>query len=181
MTDRTKIWIANTMKELMKQKPIDKIRVTDICRAAGIQRPTFYYHFKDKHDLIAWIFFQNAPQSDLLDPKAAAKAMQEMKKELSVFYQRAYADVSQNALWKYMLEYFTESYSRIAMEKLRTDTLTADIAFKIRMYCYGSLGMTMEWALNDNITPAETAVQMMFDTMPQTLREIFFSPSGADQ
>ena len=104
-----------------------------------------------------------------------------MKKELAVFYQRAYADVSQNALWKYMLEYFTESYSRLAMEKLRTDTLTADIAFKIRMYYYGSLGMTMEWALNDDITPAETAVQMMFDAMPQTLREIYFSPSGADQ
>ena len=75
MADRTKIWIANTMKELMKQKPIDRIRVTDICRAAQIQRPTFYYHFKDKHELIAWIFFQNAPQSDLLDPAAAAGAM----------------------------------------------------------------------------------------------------------
>jgi AcrR family transcriptional regulator len=119
MADRTKKWIAEAMNELMKQKPIHKIRVTDICKAADIQRPTFYYHFKDKYDLIAWIFFQNAPQSDLLDPKAAARAMQEMKKELSVFYQRAYADVSQNALWKYMLEYFTDRYTRIAKEKRR--------------------------------------------------------------
>lgn len=174
MADRTKIWIANTMKELMKQKPIDKIRVTDICRAAEIRRPTFYYHFKDKHDLIAWIFFQNAPQEDLLNPEAAAAAMREMKKGLSVFYQRAYADVSQNALWKYMLEYFTESYCRIAMEKLHTDVLETDLVFKIRMYCYGSLGMTMEWALSDNITPAETAVQMMFDGMPAALHKIFF-------
>ena len=180
MSERTKIWIANTMKELMKQKPIDRIRVTDICRAADIQRPTFYYHFKDKHDLIAWIFFQNAPQSDLLEIEAAAQAMREMKKELSVFYQRAYADVSQNALWKYMLEYFTESYSRIAMERLHTDVLDMDIAFKIRMYCYGSLGMTMEWALNDNITPAETVVRMMFDAMPQALHEIFFPEPDAD-
>lgn len=175
MADRTKIWIADAMKELMKQKPIDKIRVTDICRAADIQRPTFYYHFKDKHEVIAWIFFQKAPQSDLLDVRAAARAMQEMKKELSVFYQRAYADVSQNALWKYMLEYFTESYSRLAMEKLHCDVLDTETAFKIRMYCYGSIGMTMEWALNDNITPAETAVQMMFDAMPQALKNIFFA------
>lgn len=174
MAERTKIWIANAMKELMKQKPVDKIRVTDICKAAEIQRPTFYYHFKDKHDVIAWIFFQNAPQADLLDRKAAAEAMREMKKELSVFYQRAYADVSQNALWKYMLEYFTESYSRLAMEKLHTDSLSADVVFAIRMYCYGSLGMTMEWALNDNITPAETEVDFMFRSMPYIMRQIFF-------
>ncbi len=175
MADRTKKWIAEAMNELMKQKPIHKIRVTDICKAADIQRPTFYYHFKDKYDLIAWIFFQNAPQEDLLDPEAAAEAMREMKKGLSVFYQRAYADVSQNALWKYMLEYFTESYSRIAREKLHTDVLDTELAFKIRMYCYGSLGMTMEWALYDNITPAETVVQMMFDAMPQAMHELFFS------
>ncbi|MCR4951368.1 MAG: TetR family transcriptional regulator [Solobacterium sp.] len=174
MADRTKIWIANTMKELMKQKPVDKIRVTDICRAAEIQRPTFYYHFKDKHDVIAWIFFQNAPQEDLLDREAAVRAMREMKKELSVFYQRAYADVSQNALWKYMLEYFCESYSRLAMERLHTDSLDAGIAFAIRMYCYGTVGMAMEWALSDNITPAETVVDFMFRSMPFPVHQIFF-------
>ncbi|HOC34893.1 MAG TPA: TetR family transcriptional regulator, partial [Ruminococcus flavefaciens] len=37
----------------MKTKPLDKIRVTEICRVAEIERPTFYYHFKDKYDLVA--------------------------------------------------------------------------------------------------------------------------------
>ena len=53
MAERTKIWIADKMKELMKTKPFDKIRVTEICRSAEIERPTFYYHFKDKYDLLA--------------------------------------------------------------------------------------------------------------------------------
>ena len=30
MAERTKIWIADKMKELMKNKPLDKIRVTEI-------------------------------------------------------------------------------------------------------------------------------------------------------
>lgn len=34
MAERTKIWIANTMKKLMAKKPIEKIRVTEICREA---------------------------------------------------------------------------------------------------------------------------------------------------
>ena len=46
MTDLTKRWIAEKMREIMKHKPIDKIRVTEICKAADIERPTFYYHVK---------------------------------------------------------------------------------------------------------------------------------------
>ena len=51
----SEIWIADQMRELMKRKPLSKIRITEICRVAEIERSTFYYHFKDKYDLIAWI------------------------------------------------------------------------------------------------------------------------------
>ena len=46
--------------------------------------------------------------------------------------------------------------------------------FSICLYCYGTVGMTREWLLHDNITPAETIVEMMFHSMPASLREIFF-------
>ena len=38
----------------------------------------------------------------------------------------------------------------------------------------GSVGMTQEWVLNDNITSAETDVQMMFHSMPENMRSILF-------
>ena len=37
--------------------------------------------------------------------------------------------------------------------------------------------MTREWLLHDNITPAETAVEMMFRSMPENMRKIFFAES----
>ena len=40
------------------------------------------------------------------------------------------------------------------------------MAFSIRLYCYGGIGMSKEWILHDNITSAETIVQMMFRSMP---------------
>lgn len=46
--------------------------------------------------------------------------------------------------------------------------------YSIRLYCYGAVGMTREWLLEDNITPAETVVEMMFQSMPEALRNIFF-------
>ena len=38
----------------------------------------------------------------------------------------------------------------------------------------GAVGMTREWVLTDNITSAETVVQMMFNSMPENLRKILF-------
>ena len=31
--------------------------------------------------------------------------------------------------------------------------------------------MTQEWVINENITSAETVVQMMFNSMPENLRK----------
>ncbi|MCR5202057.1 MAG: TetR/AcrR family transcriptional regulator C-terminal domain-containing protein [Lachnospiraceae bacterium] len=173
MTDRTKIWIANTMRDIMAKKPIDKIRVTEICKEAQIERPTFYYHFKDKYDLVAWIFFSSAYNTNIIDIKSAAEALNSMKNDF-IFYKRAYEDNSQNPLWKYMVEYFVKRYADIARERLETEVLDTQLVYSIRLYCYGAVGMTREWLLNDNITPAETAVTMMFNSMPEAMRQIYF-------
>jgi len=52
----TKTAMAEAMKTLMNEKPFSKISVGDICEWCGMNRKTFYYHFKDKYDLVNWIF-----------------------------------------------------------------------------------------------------------------------------
>ena len=53
----TKNALAASMKKLMRQKPFAKISVSDICIDCGINRKSFYYHFRDKYDLVNWIFY----------------------------------------------------------------------------------------------------------------------------
>jgi len=173
MSDRTKIWIADIMKRLMKSKSIDKIRITQICSEAEVERSTFYYHFKDKYDLVAWIFFHDAFVTDVISVESAAQSMNRMRNDF-IFYKRAYEDNSQNPLWQYMLEYFDHRYCQEAMRLLHVDSLDTQTKYSIRLYCYGAVGMTREWLLTDNITPAETVVEMMFQSMPERLRNIFF-------
>ena len=173
MAEITKMWIADKMREIMKHKSIDKIRVTEICQAADIERPTFYYHFKDKYDLVAWMFCTDAYGTDITSVASAAAGLNKMKQEI-LFYKRAYEDSSQNALWRYMLEYFVRRYTELAKEKLGTNILDTQLAYSIRFYCMGSVGMTQEWVLKDNITSAETVVQMMFHSMPENMRTILF-------
>lgn len=55
--DITKRAIADALKRLMTQKGLAKISVGDIVAACGINRNSFYYHFKDKYDLVNWIFY----------------------------------------------------------------------------------------------------------------------------
>ncbi len=173
MAERTKIWIADRMKELMKTKSLDKIRVSEICESAEIERSTFYYHFKDKYDLVAWIFFESADRTDVLDLQDAAASMKQMKNDI-LFYKRAYEDNSQNALWQYILEYFVQKCTKLALAKSGAETLSTQLKFSIRLYCYGAVAMTKEWVLEDNVTSAETVVKMMFDSMPESLRQIYF-------
>ena len=47
--------MAAAMKALMKEKKLSKISISDICGACGMNRNSFYYHFKDKYDLIRCI------------------------------------------------------------------------------------------------------------------------------
>ena len=73
-----------------------------------------------------------------------------------------------------MIEYFVSRYTDLAKEKLGVDTLDTQLAYSIRFYCTGAVGMTREWVLKDNITSAETAVKMMFASMPENMRRVLF-------
>lgn len=52
----TKKALAAELKRLMEEKPFEKINVGDICEGCQMNRKSFYYHFKDKYDLVNWIF-----------------------------------------------------------------------------------------------------------------------------
>ncbi|MBR1571168.1 MAG: TetR/AcrR family transcriptional regulator C-terminal domain-containing protein [Lachnospiraceae bacterium] len=44
--------IKNSLKTLMESKPLNKIKIIDICKEAHISRTTFYNHYVDLYDLI---------------------------------------------------------------------------------------------------------------------------------
>lgn len=53
----TKQALANSLKELMDKRSFSKISVKDIVEKCGMNRKSFYYHFKDKYDLVNWIYY----------------------------------------------------------------------------------------------------------------------------
>ena len=54
MSQMTKRALVASLKDLLAEKPLDKITVTDLTEHCGVNRMTFYYHFKDIYDLVEW-------------------------------------------------------------------------------------------------------------------------------
>ena len=52
----TKRALAAAIKDLMKEKPLVKISIADILERCQMNRQSFYYLFRDKYDLVNWIF-----------------------------------------------------------------------------------------------------------------------------
>ncbi len=52
--------ICAALKNLMGQKPLNRITVAEIMQACGMARQHFYYHFDDIYDAVRWMFDQEA-------------------------------------------------------------------------------------------------------------------------
>ena len=63
MSQTTKRALEASLKKLLLQKPLNKITINDITEDCGINRMTFYYHFKDIYDLVDWILVEDAQQA----------------------------------------------------------------------------------------------------------------------
>ena len=56
MSGFTKEIIARTFTELLEEKPMSKVTVKDLVERCGVNRNTFYYHFRDIPDVVEFIF-----------------------------------------------------------------------------------------------------------------------------
>lgn len=57
-SEYTKQILTDSLKKLMRQKPLDKISIREITENAGMNRQTFYYHFSDIYNQLQWMFEQ---------------------------------------------------------------------------------------------------------------------------
>lgn len=63
MKQDTKRELAESLKRLLRKAPIEKITIQEIVDMAGVIRPTFYHHFRDKYEVLEYII-----REDLLNP-----------------------------------------------------------------------------------------------------------------
>lgn len=85
---RTREAFVTTIVELVNSRPLDKIRVSDICAPSGLAVGAFYFHFKSKDDALDQV--ATAVVADVFDGALAVPhsphLLSEVSGMLSEFY-----------------------------------------------------------------------------------------------
>ncbi len=172
----TKRMFADALEEEMKRTPLSRVRVSDLCIRCGVERRVFYYHFKDKYDLVAWAFDQDYRAAEKAGAVYTEALFDETHRRFWAkrdFYRRAFEDDSQNSIQRYLLEYCIKTNEMLLKRHLGVSTLSPDRSFAARHFSHGNVGCLVEWLKGDiNATPEQLSTYM-FACMPPVIREAY--------
>lgn len=151
MSQTTKKALAFSLKKLLKNKPLEKITVTDITEDCEVNRQTFYYHFKDIYDLVEWIYTSEATKA--LDGNKTASTWQqgflqiyEYAQENKAFVKSTYHSVNREHLENYL---YNETYNLLigVLEEFAVgmSVREEDKAFIANFYKYAFVGQMLDW------------------------------------
>ncbi len=116
----TKRALGAALKELIQEKPLDKISVGDICGKCEMNRKSFYYHFRDKYDLVNWIydveFIAVMGKKEYPDAWDLLLDICVYFYENRSFYKKALKTNGQNSFPEYFREYFEPVFGRYLEE-----------------------------------------------------------------
>ena len=149
----TKEAYAKALKELLRTQPLSKISIRNITDYCNVSRNSFYYHFKDKYELINWIF-----HSDMLknvnsfdDPYRFIESFSNVCQVLHknrAFYLACFKYVGQNSLFEYIQEFYFELW------KLNLDSVYSKYGIKLseselnlmaKLKSHALIGLLSEW------------------------------------
>ncbi|MGV8980068.1 dihydroxyacetone kinase transcriptional activator DhaS [Clostridium sp.] len=165
----TKKALALSIKKLMETIPLAKLSIHEIVDNCGINRQTFYYHFKDKFDLVNWIYYTEAIEN-IDDSIKYGHWTDEMYKTLvyfmenKSFYINALNTPGQNAFDGFLFE---KTYDLImgVINDISTGIKVSDTDknFIADFYTYAFVGITVQWIKNNMKEPPEKVVGNLND------------------
>lgn len=171
-SDRTKLLLAESIKELMKTTPLDKITVKEIVHCCGTTRQTFYRNFKDKYDLVNWYFDRIVKKTiqqmgvSLTLREGLVKKFEYVKEDKH-FFTSALSSSDYNNLMDYDFQCIYNFYKSIAEKKGK---ITPKIDFLLQFYCHGSMDMMVEWIRHGMLQTPEEMADRLEAAMPEKLR-----------
>ena len=167
MSQFTKRALEDSLKHLLLQKPLNKITINDIAEDCGINRMTFYYHFKDIYDLVEWSCLEDAQRA--LDGKKSYETWQQgfvqifhAVRENKVFVMNVYRCVNREQVEKYLVPLTDQPIMGVITERAVGMTVReADQQFIAQVYSYAFVGIMLDWIRDDMRADPEELVNRL--------------------
>ena len=155
MSEITKRALEQSLKNLLLQKPLSKITISDITDDCGINRMTFYYHFKDIYDLIEWSCEEDASRA--LAGRKTYETWQQGFAQLFVavlenkpFIMNVYHSVSREQVENYLYKVTYALLEGVVEEQAAGMSVRPeDKAFIANVYKYAFVGLMLDWIKHD--------------------------------
>lgn len=150
----TKKALAQSLRNLLTKRTLDKITVKDIVDDCGVNRQTFYYHFHDIYDLLEWIFEDMVEtmvteQTERVDwtcgiDRLVAKMLEERRLVLN-----AYHSVSHEAVSRFIQRWLKPFIVNVVERESEGMHITQeDKDFVAELFTMGTTGFLTEWIEN---------------------------------
>lgn len=155
MSEITKKALENSLKNLLLKKPLTKITINDIAEDCGINRMTFYYHFKDIYDLVEWSCFEDARR--VLEKKKTHDTWQEGFLNIfdevlknKPFIMNVYNCVDREHVENYLKPLTDNLIMGVINEQLKNMIVRdEDKKMIARVYSYVFIGIMLDWIKDD--------------------------------
>ena len=158
----TKQRLAHALKTLLHRKPLSKISISELCAQCEMSRKSFYYHFRDKYDLVIWIF-----ETEFLSSLNAADMHSEWDfllnlckyfKDNQIFYRRVLETDGQNSLAEYLRALMYPIVSHLMPDLSADSTL---LQFYVHFYSDAFLSSVRRWLNDEPKLDAQTFVSLL--------------------
>lgn len=165
----TKTALADSMKTLMEQKDFSKISVGEICEHCGINRKSFYYHFRDKYDLVNWIYYVDFLEHIHITNSdtgwSILSSICHYFYSESAFYRNALKIEGQNSFRDYFYETLS-TYLKYLLQDIYREEKQQD--FSILFYCDAFFAAIYRWLTAKNILPVDEFLSRLYKVLEKS-------------
>ena len=173
MANITKLALEAALKKELLTKPLDKITINELAEDCGISRMAFYYHFKDKYDLINWIFYTEFVSNIHLEEyKDALQLLEDICDYLYQerdFYRVALKMEGQNSFQEYFSEVMDPYLKYLADQIMGAGK---EEAFFLRFFGDAFLMAIIRWVMDENIMQPREFVRQLDETISLGAKKI---------
>lgn len=167
MSQVTKRALEASLKKMLLKKPLDKITISDITDDCGINRMTFYYHFKDIYDLVEWSCVEDARKA--LEGKKTYETWQQGFLQIfqavldnKPFIVNVYRSVSREQVERYLYHVTYDLLIGVVEEAAQgMNVRQEDKEFIANFYKYAFVGLMLDWVRNDMKQDPQTIVDRL--------------------
>jgi len=169
--------LAESFRELAGKKNIDRITIRDITENSGYSTATFYRHFRDKYDLIAWDYTRRAEgilarlgEDGVSWRQVLCDAMRDIQKQREYLANLFLHTSGLDSFLSHMREANFDCLKQTVLRVSGLRALDDRTERLIRIYVLGSVQMTCEWILGTCRASPEELAEICDVVLPEPLR-----------